>query len=333
MGQVGSYAPNLRQGKRSEYLAQYFFSSLGTAVPVPMPEDTGLDLHCTIADIVGRRAWTRCFYSVQVKSEMRPWLIKSAESVKWLAGQPFPVFLCIVEKAVGRFRLYHTLPRHLLHAHPPLPERIELAPEDRTDGRPTQWKRGIESLSLSAPILDFTLEKFLDDSFVSLAKSIIYEWALWDNDNIHMRNSGMLHASMPTRYKTNEPLNATGSMRMGLIAQGDGLNPAVENLSRSLLWTAGCMSHTGRQGLAVRMALLLRRLNVDCTMELWILLRKLCSHFQLPDPVHVDSYTAGLDTIDAAIERMLPDDWKGGPLVPGSKLDSSVWKPHQPEKC
>lgn len=320
MGKVGSYARNLREGKRSEYLALYFFSSLGTAVAVPTPEDTGLDLHCTIADVVGLRAWPRCFYSVQVKSEMKPWRIASAESVEWLATQPFPIFLCIVEKSAGRFRLYHTLPRHLLHAHPPLPDSVELVPEDRSDGWPTEWKRGRKSLSLSAPILDFKLDKFLDDSFVSLAKSIIRQWVLWDNDNIHTRNSGVLHASMPARYQTNERPNASGSMGMGLIAQGNGLTPAVENLSRSLLWTAGCMSHTGKQGLAVRMALLLRRLDVDCTAKLWIMLRKLCSHFGLPDPKHLDSFTGGLDEIDAAIEAMLPDEWKGEPLVPASRL-------------
>ena len=32
---VGSIAPNLHEGSRSEYLAQYVFSSFGTAVPVP----------------------------------------------------------------------------------------------------------------------------------------------------------------------------------------------------------------------------------------------------------------------------------------------------------
>ena len=213
--------------------------------------------------------------------------------------------------------------------HPPLPDKIELVPENGNDGRPTQWKRGVKSLSLSAPILDFCLDKFLDDQFVLLAKSVISAWALWDNENIHLRNSGILNAAMPTRYKTNEPLDATGSMRMGLIGAGDNLKAAVDNLSRNLLWTAGCMSHGGRQGVAVRMALLLRRLHVDSTMELWSLLRELCLHLGLPEPKHVDSYTAGLDAIDAAIEAMLPDAWKGEQLTPISKLASRTWKPRK----
>jgi hypothetical protein len=320
MAHPGCYASNFHESRRSEYLALYFFSSLGTAVQVPAPEDTGLDLHCTIAEVVGLRAWPLCFYSVQVKSEMKPWSIDSAESVQWLAEQPFPIFLCIVEKAAGRFRLYQTLPRHLLRAHSPLPDRIELAPEDLTDGRPTLWERGKESLSLSAPILDFTLDKFLDETFISKAKSIIQQWVLWDNENIHMRKSGTPHALMPNQYKTNQKPDATGSMQQRLIARGEGLRAAVDNLSRILLWTASCMSYTGQQGLAVRMALLLRRLGVDCTFKLSELLQQLCSHLGLPQPEHVDSWTAGLDAVDAAIEEMLPDAWKGDPLVPTSGI-------------
>jgi hypothetical protein len=327
MSHVGSYARNLREGKRSEYLALYFFSSLGTAVPVPTAEDAGLDLHCTIADVRGLRAWPRCFYSVQVKSEMKAWSIESTESVRWLATQPFPIFLCIVEKMAGRFRVYQTLPRHLLHAHPPLPGKVDLVPEEGSNGRITQWTPGQTSLSLSAPVLDFTIDTFLDDAFIVTAKSIISAWASWDSRNTHMRESGMLHAAMPSEYVSNQELRASGSMRMGRMPGEEALSAAVENLSRSLLWTASGLSHAGAQGLAVRIALLLRRLEVDCTMELVLLLRELCSHLGKPAPEHLDSYSAGLDAIDAAIESMLPEEWKGLPLIPASRMRRDLWIP------
>jgi hypothetical protein len=260
---------------------------------------------------------------------MKPWSIDGADSVKWLAEQPFPIFLCVVEKSAGRFRLYQTLPRHLLHAHPPLPDRIKLVPTEGTDGQATQWKRGLQSLSLSAPILDFRLDKFLDDSFISLAKSVILEWVLWDSKNIHMRNSGMLQAAMPVSYRTNEPLPQNGSVRDGRIAREEQLAPALENLSRNLLWAAHCMAHTGKAGVAVRMALLLRRLNVDCSLDLCFLLSELCTHHGLPSPKHIDSFAAGLDKIDEAIEALLPDGWKGEPLPPLSQLRHSTWKLRQ----
>jgi len=53
---VGSLAYNLHEGSRSEYLAQYVFSSFGTAIPVPHQEDSGIDIYCTILEREGQRA-------------------------------------------------------------------------------------------------------------------------------------------------------------------------------------------------------------------------------------------------------------------------------------
>jgi hypothetical protein len=68
----GSVAANLHEGSRSEYLAQFVFSSFGTAIPVPHQEDSGLDIYCTLLERDGQRAWPRAYYSVQVKSTMAP---------------------------------------------------------------------------------------------------------------------------------------------------------------------------------------------------------------------------------------------------------------------
>ena len=56
---IGSLAANFHEGSRSEYLAQFVFSSFGTAIPVPHQEDTGLDIYCTLLEPVGQRAWPR----------------------------------------------------------------------------------------------------------------------------------------------------------------------------------------------------------------------------------------------------------------------------------
>jgi hypothetical protein len=93
---VGSLATNLHEGSRSEYLAQFVFSSFGTAIPVPHQEDSGLDIYCTLLERDGQRAWPRAYYSVQVESTMSPWVFGSAESVRWIIEHPLPIFLCIV---------------------------------------------------------------------------------------------------------------------------------------------------------------------------------------------------------------------------------------------
>src|SRR5271166_2089714 len=85
---VGSIATNLHEGSRSEYLAQYVFSSFGTAVPVPHQEYTGLDMYCTLLEHDGQRAWPRAYYSVQVKSTMKAWTFDNPESVRWIIEHP-----------------------------------------------------------------------------------------------------------------------------------------------------------------------------------------------------------------------------------------------------
>lgn len=309
MGHVGSYAPNLREGKRSEYLAHYFFSSLGTSVPVPSPEDTGLDLHCTIADVVGQRAWPRCFYTVQVKSDSGPWCMDSQESVAWLADQPFPIFLCVVEKKIGRFRLYQTLPRHFLRAHPPLPDRFELVPGDGADGKPEFFKRDQHSYSLSAPILDFGLEKFLDAEFLELAKSVIRSWVEWDNENTYMRLAGLQYAMKPTDWKTNEVMSSKGKSCSGVFPKGEEWLVPMSRLAQQLTWTAWALNGCGQHGLAIRMALVLKHIVSDFPLELSFWLQELNQHFGLPHN-RGQEHMLGLEKLDSAIEQLLPSTWK-----------------------
>ena len=92
VGMTGSIAANLHEGSRSEYLAQFVFSSFGTAFPVPHQEDSGLDIYCTLLEPLGKRSWPRAYYSVQVKSTMKPWVFGSPESVRWLIEHPLPIF-------------------------------------------------------------------------------------------------------------------------------------------------------------------------------------------------------------------------------------------------
>src|ERR1700726_4480616 len=139
---VGSIAANLHEGSRSEYLAQYVFSSFGTAIPVPHQEDTGLDIYCTLLEREGHRAWPRAYYSVQVKSAMDPWVFDSPESVRWLIEHPLPIFLCIVLKSEARILVYHTTPRFAAWALPLHKNRLELSPGTETRARPveTTWE-------------------------------------------------------------------------------------------------------------------------------------------------------------------------------------------------
>src|SRR5215471_5646076 len=162
--QVGSIAPNPHEGSRSEYLAQYVFSSFGTSIPVPHQEDSGIDLYCTLIERVGQRAWPRHYYSIQVKSTDDPWHFDGEESVRWFIEFPLPLFFCVVTKKEARLRIFHTSPRFYVWSMPPLPSSFTVTPDARRDGSCTQWQGGQE-FSLSAPILNFTIADALDEDF------------------------------------------------------------------------------------------------------------------------------------------------------------------------
>jgi hypothetical protein len=199
---VGSIAANLHEGSRSEYLAQFVFSSFGTAIPVPHQEDSGLDIYCTLLERSGQRAWPRAYYSVQVKSTMAPWVFGGSESVRWIIEHPLPIFLCIVQKPEARSLVYHTTPRFAVWALPTQPTRLELIPETETRARTVDWVTG-DTFKLKAPILNFTIQEVLDRDFRAQVAEVLKFWIDYDVENLFRIKSGIHHFWVPADYETN----------------------------------------------------------------------------------------------------------------------------------
>ena len=199
---TGSIAPNPHEGSRSEYLAQFVFSSFGTAIPVPHQEDSGIDLYCTLLERDGQRAWPRAYYSVQVKSNLLPWVFPSPESVRWIIEHPLPIFLCIVQKSEARILVYHTTPRFAVWALPTHPERLELIPGTETNASTVDWVTG-DTFRLQAPILNFTIQEVLDDDYRVHVAEVLKYWIEYDVENLFRIKSGLHHFLVPSDYETN----------------------------------------------------------------------------------------------------------------------------------
>jgi len=210
---TGSIATNPHEGSRSEYLAQFVFSSFGTAIPVPHHEDSGIDIYCTLLEQIGRRSWPRSYYSVQVKSTMRPWVFSGAQSVRWLIEHPLPIFLCVVKKAEARILVYNTTPRFALWAHPH-ENRLELVPGTETKSNTFEWSPG-STFELKAPILNFTIDQLYNRRFHAKVVDVLNFWIGFDMENLFRIKCGLPHFRVPYAYKTNlaKPI-------MGLLHQG-----------------------------------------------------------------------------------------------------------------
>ena len=213
---TGSLAIGFHEGSRSEYLAQFVFSSFGTAIPVPHQEDTGIDLYCTLLEQQGKRAWPHAYYSVQVKSTMDPWVFDSPESVRWVIEHPLPIFLCIVQKSKARIHVYHTTPRFAAWILPIHKKQLKLTPGTETKAQTVTggWKEG-ESFDVIAPILNFTIAEALNPEFRKQVEKVLKFWIDYDVENLVRIKCGIHHFRVPNRYETNSTEGSGGLIDMG----------------------------------------------------------------------------------------------------------------------
>src|SRR5262249_29049753 len=243
---TGSLARGFHEGSRSEYLAQFVFSSFGTAIPVPHQEDTGIDLYCTLLEPDGKVAWPPAYYSVQVKSTMGPWVFNSPESVRWIIEHPLPVFLCIVQKSECRFLVYHTTPRFAAWILPIHKKQLTLIPGTETKAQTVEggWREG-DSFNLIAPILNFNIQEALDPNFRMQVEKVLKFWIDYDVENLVRIKCGIHHFRVPNRYETNSTEGSGGLIDMG----GPFTEPSLLLAQDRLKELVGCVqSHYRSKG-------------------------------------------------------------------------------------
>jgi hypothetical protein len=250
---VGAIADNFHEGSRSEYLAQYVFSSFGTAVAVPHHEDYGVDFFCTLTEKVGQMAWAKASYTVQVKSELKPWVFQSAESVKWLVNHPLPLFLGVVDKATATLRIYHTAPRFYTWGLGDLPKRLEMTPVVETLGKSTE--SSLDYRFSLVPILAIEIVRLGDDNYWENARKVLEFWIESENHNLASIRSGLLGWTMPIKFETNIlPSGRVEQWRMQ--PTGELLNSGIRHLSECLECIGSQLYATGNFVAAVEAALL-----------------------------------------------------------------------------
>jgi hypothetical protein len=258
----GSYAPNLHEGSRSEYLAQYIFSTFGTSLPVLHQEDYGIDLYCTLSERKGHRAVPVAYYSAQIKSTDAPWQFYSADDVKWLVEYPVPLLLCIIDKSKAQIRIYQTLARFGAAVTMQLPDRLTLSPGTAGQGRTLNWDRD-GNCELGPPILQFTIADLMNDELYEQYRKVLHFWVLCDQANVWRYQVGMRSVSLPPEYSTNE-LPPGGRARFFLGYATDEIRAKAEETAFELdEWLAPLMLAAGDRVGALLAALMLRHRDPD----------------------------------------------------------------------
>jgi hypothetical protein len=258
----GEKSYGFHEGSRSEYLAQYAFASWGTTVVIPQQEDHGLDLHCTLMQQVGGRLLANYPYTVQVKSQMKPVVFEGKEAVRWVIEHPLPLFLCIVDKASARISVYHTLARFHAWSLGKWPDRLSMIPEPATPGkkgRCAQWP-GCYDLSLDQPILDFSINEMLDESYWQKAREVFEHWVEVENDNLTRVRNRLLTCRVPDPYKTNDTwVGGWATLSLGFPNEAQ-FDQTTAGLKESVAWIGEQLLRKGDLDGAAKAALLHRHL-------------------------------------------------------------------------
>lgn len=202
----GKHSRNLYGGARSEYLAQYIFSALGTCEPVPRPEDTGIDFHCGIGRMIDHNLLAiQRYYYVQVKSNKNDILYSDKEEVHWFQNLRLPLLFCIVDKKKLVAEIYLTMV-HLVTGGMVDLNSITLTFKRKSAKEYPHLNRKDENLEISMgrPILKIGIESLNNELVIERYIRVLESWLTIYHRNIENIEYGFELIERPDEYKVNE---------------------------------------------------------------------------------------------------------------------------------
>lgn len=200
---TGSIAHNFHEGSRSEYFAQYIFSSIGTSVQVPHHEDSGLDLICGLGELKGNNEFIYNHYYIQIKSDKKDIIYEHSDSVEWIKTLKHPLFICIINKRTNIMEIFQTLMISAIY-HFSSVEKICLSFKSDSIFKAPDAKSTEIVLKLGEPILSFNISNMTDKVFIEKFRNIMDYWIRVDQYNIHSRSIGFPFILHPSDFEKNE---------------------------------------------------------------------------------------------------------------------------------
>lgn len=234
----GVFQPDFRQGNRSEYLAQYLLSYLGTSVIVPRQEDVGIDFNCAISFSNGHIEEIKEQFHVQIKSNITDEIefgsiVKSGSKQKkkwkkheldWLFNLDNPLFIGIVNKDNGSLELFSTsfmwfnywtknfltikfLPNH------PIGESEEI--HAQADEDISVWAKEIDStvpkiktiVPMGPPIIRLTKENVRNEETLFEIKKVFHSAILVEHSNITYKKLRLPYFNWLLKITTNTKID------------------------------------------------------------------------------------------------------------------------------
>lgn len=228
------------EGSRSEYLAQYIFTAIGTYTPVAREQDHGFDALCYLKEDVNSELLTfRTPFIVQIKSDSNPYASygklnsKSQwvnSEIQWLNQQQIPLLFGWVNKSLNSISIYGGSAYQILVFKGKRPAQIRFRrgnhrgighdisdPEEHRLSWPENAEHdGVRyTVDLGDPLvtLDLSLVKEVkNNSRLNKRIDLIRKYLDYEQKNILLRNQGIDYRYWITQFHTNESFKLAGGM-------------------------------------------------------------------------------------------------------------------------
>lgn len=220
------------EGDRSEFLAQFAFSTIGYCVPVPRQFDRfGVDVIVHLFERVGANvAATGRAVALQVKSDANEILIDTKEMRDCLYATSLPFFLAVIDKAEWRLDVYTTFLRLLAYWSNP-DATVRLVPGDK-DARAFP-EDGSTIVFLGKPIASVLLADLEAGATKVETRErlsrVVNHWARWEQRHLDWRDDGVPFVACPGQYETGVPFSTAYGDIDFLTVPDPGRLPAANN--------------------------------------------------------------------------------------------------------
>lgn len=200
----GKRPKNPYSGFRSEYATVFALSAYTSVVQIPLQEDYGSDLICTIVEEKGKFLIPSNPFLVQVKcndsAEDKVVIYDDKDKISWFSKIDIPFYISLVYlKDKPRVDLYRTSEKiPLLYSCQC--ENISLIKGINTSHNKTWDESG--NIWMGKPIISIDLNsmnKKIDD----IDKALKF-WVSMDQMNLHWRNLGIKFYTRVLHYETNK---------------------------------------------------------------------------------------------------------------------------------
>lgn len=213
-----SYA--FHEGDRSEYLFTFFFSSIAAVIPVPRPEDYGLDFLCALTRKEGPSLYVEKEFAVQVKSSSEKYLSYGGFNkdgqwkkweLKWLFEQSHPFFIASVDRDAWNVKMYATCRKWFVQWMSGKPFEIRFTLEESSEKAddfrfPYQLVEKATAdigdakcytLPLGKPIVEIDYDQLIESDFRENLYLCIDRWIEAERKNIQ---NHMLHVPLSFEF-------------------------------------------------------------------------------------------------------------------------------------